>query len=59
MIRILPRWLLLSRPGQLFLYHVYYRYRCPYPVIEDPSARACVEGGHCGCNNAPRYAIKR
>jgi hypothetical protein len=43
----------------LFLYHVYYRYRCPYPVIEDRSARACVEGGHCGCNNAPRYAIKR
>jgi hypothetical protein len=55
MIRILPRWLLLSRPGQLFLYHVYYRYYCPRPVIDNPSARACVRAGKCGCDNAARY----
>lgn len=23
--------------------------RCPYPVIDDPSAKACVGGGVCGC----------
>jgi hypothetical protein len=55
MIRILPRWFLLSRPGQLFLYHVYYRYYCPRPVIDNPSARACVRAGKCGCDNAARY----
>jgi hypothetical protein len=24
--------------------------RCPYPVISDHSARACIEAGHCGCD---------
>jgi hypothetical protein len=34
---------------------VWYRYRCPYPVIEDRSARACVAAGCCGCNNGFRF----
>ena len=24
---------------------------CPFPVIEDKTVGACVEGGHCGCGN--------
>jgi hypothetical protein len=23
--------------------------RCPYPVFEDETIGACVDGGHCGC----------
>jgi hypothetical protein len=34
---------------------IWYRYRCPYPIIKDHSARACVATGHCGCDNRPRY----
>lgn len=33
---------------------IWYHYRCPYPIIKDHSARACVEAGNCGCNNGPR-----
>lgn len=36
---------------------VWYHYRCPYPVIKDHSARACVKAGHCGCNNGPRLSF--
>lgn len=33
---------------------IWYRYRCPYPVSADRSVRACIAGGYCGCENAPR-----
>lgn len=23
--------------------------RCPYPMLEDVTIGACVDGGHCGC----------
>lgn len=29
----------------------WYRHYCPYPVIHDLTARACIAGGHCGCSN--------
>lgn len=31
---------------------VWYRFYCPYPVIKNPSARACIAAGCCGCNNS-------
>lgn len=45
-------WLLQNCPGFAALY---YRFRCPYPIIANKSARACVEAGCCGCNNAEWY----
>lgn len=33
---------------------IWYHFRCPYPIIADHSARACVAAGHCGCDNGPR-----
>jgi hypothetical protein len=30
---------------------IWFRFYCPYPIIEDVSARACIKAGHCGCNN--------
>lgn len=33
---------------------IIYRYRCPHPIIDDHSVRACINGGHCGCDNADR-----
>lgn len=54
MIKHLPIWVLKSRPFQAFLYHVVYRYRCPYPIKHD-WARDCVRSGECGCNNQSRY----
>jgi hypothetical protein len=35
---------------------LWFRHYCPYPVIEDRTARACVECGQCGCNNLDRYS---
>lgn len=35
---------------------VWYRYYCPYPVVDEWTARACVRSGNCGCNNLDRYA---
>lgn len=32
---------------------IWFRWYCPYPVIEDQSAHACISGGHCGCDNKP------
>jgi hypothetical protein len=32
---------------------IWYRWRCPYPIIADRSVRACIAGGHCGCDNLP------
>lgn len=32
---------------------IWYRYYCPYPIIEDFTARACIKAGKCGCNNLP------
>jgi hypothetical protein len=34
---------------------IWYRYRCPYPISTDHSARACVAAGCCGCSNGSRY----
>lgn len=31
--------------------HVWFRWRCPHPIISDRSARACIAAGHCGCDN--------
>lgn len=28
-----------------------YRVICPYPLIDDKSARACIRAGLCGCDN--------
>lgn len=33
---------------------IWFRWRCPYPIIADHSARACIESGNCGCDNGPR-----
>jgi hypothetical protein len=35
---------------------IWYRWYCPCPIIADYSARACVEGGYCGCDNGPRLS---
>jgi hypothetical protein len=31
---------------------VWFRWRCPYPIIPDHSVQACREAGHCGCSHA-------
>lgn len=36
-----------------WLCRIVFRYRCPSPVIDDPSVRACIAGGHCSCDNLP------
>lgn len=39
---------------------VWWRYYCPRPWLDhDWTARACVEGGHCGCNNQVHYAAPK
>ena len=30
----------------------YARYYCPRPIIDDKTARACIDAGQCGCDNA-------
>lgn len=40
-----------SRHRIAWLPAIIYRFRCPYPIIEDHSVRACIDGGHCGCDN--------
>lgn len=32
---------------------VWYRLYCPYPLIKNWTARACIASGNCGCDNAP------
>jgi hypothetical protein len=32
---------------------IWYRWYCPYPIIDDCSVRACIAAGHCGCDNNP------
>lgn len=44
-----------SNAFQAFLYHVYYRFRCPGGTT---SARECVRKGKCGCNNSSITAAK-
>ncbi len=34
---------------------IWFRWRCPYPVIEDHSVRACVKSGNCGCSNGTEH----
>lgn len=55
----MPYWLLRIIMRYGWLEALYYRYYCPRPVIDNPSARACVRAGNCGCDNAPRYIGKR
>lgn len=52
----MPRWLQSVFFRSQLLQRILYRYRCPYPVIDDKSARACVESGNCGCDNQRRYS---
>ena len=33
---------------------IWFRWWCPYPVIADYSARACVASGDCGCDASRR-----
>lgn len=36
---------------------IWYRFYCPYPVLNNPRAKACIAAGACGCNNAkPAFA---
>jgi hypothetical protein len=30
---------------------IWFRWYCPYPVIEDHKANACIAAGKCGCSN--------
>ncbi len=30
---------------------IWFRWWCPYPVIADHRAKACVASGNCGCGN--------
>ena len=36
---------------------IWYYFFCPYPVIDDPRASACVKAGACGCDNARRFGV--
>jgi hypothetical protein len=30
---------------------IFFRFRCPYPLLTDHSVRACKRAGLCGCDN--------
>lgn len=32
---------------------VWFHFYCPYPIISDYTARACIAAGKCGCSNLP------
>lgn len=32
---------------------IWFRWWCPYPVIADYRAKACIASGNCGCDNGP------
>lgn len=38
---------------------IWWRYYCPRPVINDWSAKACVNSGNCGCDNQRRYPTRK
>lgn len=48
------RVLFFTRFG-LWFQGVLYRYVCPRPIIDNPTARACVLAGKCGCDNQSLY----
>lgn len=50
--------LCIGRPSRLrdWWASIWYRYYCPRPIIDDPTAKACVRSGCCGCDNQGRYA---
>lgn len=51
----MPLWFqgfLLRHP---WAFRVWFRYRCPYPIDDNNSARACFEAWLCGCDNATRF----
>ena len=33
---------------------LWFRWWCPYPVIDDWRASACIAAGKCGCDNCPK-----
>lgn len=33
---------------------VLFRWYCPYPLLDDWTARTCIREGLCGCNNTKR-----
>ena len=47
-IAIETSWHGVNLPSRLI-----YRYRCPYPIIDDHSVKACIAAGVCGCDNDP------
>jgi hypothetical protein len=49
-VKLMPYRLIVSRPGQAFLYHVVYRYWCPGGPL---TVRECIRRGECGCSNRP------
>ncbi len=57
--RPLPLWMQSILIRSNWLQTLLYRYRCPYPVLADRSARACCEAECCGCDNATRYKSGR
>lgn len=34
---------------------LYYHFRCPRPIDDHRSPRACFLAGYCGCSNADRF----
>jgi hypothetical protein len=34
---------------------IWWRYYCPYPTIDDWTARACFKSGNCGCSSGDRF----
>lgn len=50
--RSIPDWAMPILIRWPILQVILYRFRCPYPTIEDRSARACINSGNCGCDNS-------
>lgn len=38
---------------------IWFHFYCPYPIQHPWTARACNDGGLCGCSNAARLAHTR
>lgn len=52
---MLPYWLQHILVEWPWLQRIFFRYRCPYPIDGNRSARACFMAGHCGCDNQNRF----
>jgi len=33
---------------------IWFRFYCPYPIIDNLTARACIKAGKCSCSNSPQ-----